>query len=81
MRVTRLCTLCSVSKVPGLLAESSLSISALSPSNILGNPKDTQGNDSSTALVQEALWGWGKETSNTWGPNLLHNHFVSAPLN
>ena len=61
MRVTRLCTLCSVSKMPGPLAKSSLSISALPTSNILGNPKDPQGNGFSTALVQEALWGWGRD--------------------
>lgn len=81
MRITRLCTLCSVSKVLGPLANGSLSVSVLLPSNTFGNPKDTQGNGSSIASVQGPLWGWGQGAPNIWGPNLLQKHFASAPLN
>lgn len=61
MRITKLCILCSVSKVLGPLAKGSLSISALLPSNTLGNPKDTQGNSSSTASVKGASGAGAKE--------------------
>ena len=80
MRITRLCTLCSVSKVLDPLAEGSLSISARLSSNISGAPETPQARDPHLPW-SKGHSGLGQTGTRYLGTKSTLKPFTSAPLN